>query len=158
MGAPAGNKNSIRHGLTTGSLPPGSSYVVKITNLMRISLESMVIEAKGEIGLVDAAAINTACRWERHALLAQRWLRLGFDTMEPDQRLTFSREIARASSKRDKCFRSLDLEPVSSDDKFQFPVIDIEPDQTEDLPAAGPTEPQTTTPDTTDSTPSEANQ
>jgi hypothetical protein len=30
--------------------------------------------------------------------------------MEPDQRLTFSREIARASSERDKCFRSLDLE------------------------------------------------
>jgi hypothetical protein len=49
-------------------------------------------------------------RWERHAALAQRWLVKAGDTLKPDQRLSFSREIARASSERDKALAALKLE------------------------------------------------
>jgi hypothetical protein len=69
-----------------------------------------VIACKGEVSLIDAAAINSAMRWERHALLAQRWLRKDWEELTADQRLNFSREVARASSERDKCLKTLGLE------------------------------------------------
>ena len=75
MGAPVSNKNALRHGLTAGSLPAGCTYIRRESNRLRCALEDAVIELRGEVGLADAAAINSAVRWERHAMLAQRWLR-----------------------------------------------------------------------------------
>ncbi|MDX1945220.1 MAG: hypothetical protein SFU86_07425 [Pirellulaceae bacterium] len=72
------------------------------------------------MGVLDAAVINTAARWEQHALLATRWLRISFDQLSHDQRLNFSREIARASSERDKALRELRLNAAQRAD-----VIDL---------------------------------
>jgi hypothetical protein len=58
---------------------------------------------------MDAALINTAFRAERHAQLAQRWLAREADSMTPADRLSYSREVARASEARDKAIAALDL-------------------------------------------------
>lgn len=107
-GAPKSNKNAIRHGLTCGQLPKGCTWVATLANELRKSLEDAVATAKGEISLYDAAIINSATRWERHAMLAQRWLRVE-TTLTIDQKLAFHREVARASTERDKCLKELGL-------------------------------------------------
>lgn len=73
------------------------------------------MDLKGEVSLMDAANINTAVRWERHALLAQRWLRHNAHEMTHDQRLAYSKEIANASSNRDKALRELGIDKPQDD-------------------------------------------
>jgi hypothetical protein len=77
--------------------------------LFRRELEAAVMEARGEITLTDAAFINTAYRAERHAQLAQRWLAIEAESMEPADRLSYSREVVRASESRDKAIAALSL-------------------------------------------------
>jgi hypothetical protein len=68
-----------------------------------------VFAIRGEVSLVDAAYINTAYRWERHAQLAARWLHLHGAEMDHATRLAYSRDVARASTERDKALASLKL-------------------------------------------------
>lgn len=117
-GAPAGNGNAVRHGLTAGQLPKGAAYIARSTSQFRTALEGAIVEMKGEISLHDAAVIQTAIRWERHALLVQRWLRKELTELTPDQRLSFSRDVARASAERDKCLRVLGLDRDRTRDLF----------------------------------------
>ncbi len=118
-GAPKGSRNgrgNIRHGLRAGSLPKDARYIEVRLNLFRRHLEDAVLAAKG--GVVDipsAAYIQTAVRWERHASLAHRWLTKQYDTLKPLERLQFSREIAKASSERDKAVAALKLEHDAKD-------------------------------------------
>src|SRR5690349_7819310 len=80
-GAPLMNTNGLRHGrysrrvIPSGGLPPGCGYIRRVSNQLSRQLESAVIAVHGEITLVAAATISTACRFERHAQLAQKWLR-----------------------------------------------------------------------------------
>lgn len=112
-GAPKRNKNAIRHGLTCGQLPKGCTWVATLANELRKSLEAAVVAAKGECSLYDAALVNSAVRWERHAMLAQRWLRVE-TTLTIDQKLAFHREVAKASSERDKCLKELKLDATDT--------------------------------------------
>lgn len=105
-----GNRNGIRHGLTAGLLPKNCEYVEIRMNNFRRQLEDAVLAIKDEITMTDAAAIQTCLRWERHGMLAQRWLRLESNNLKPADRLNFSREIARASAERDKALKQLDLD------------------------------------------------
>jgi hypothetical protein len=109
-GAPTENRNAMRHGLRAGQLPKDAKYIENRLNAFRRQLEDAVMADKGAVSLVDAAAIQTCIRWERHAALAQRWLTKAGDTLKPAERLHFSREIARASSERDKALTPLALE------------------------------------------------
>lgn len=109
-GPPKGNANNLRHGLRAGQLPRDAKYIEYRLNAFRRTLEQTVLAAKGEVTLPDAAAIQTCLRWERHACLAQRWLVKAGDTLKPEQRLNFSREIARASAERDKAIAALKLD------------------------------------------------
>jgi hypothetical protein len=104
-----GNANAMRHGLKAGKLPKDARYIEHQMNALRRQLENAVFDAKGAVGLVDAANIQTAVKWERHGALCLRWLRLEGSTMKPEQRLQFSREIARASAERDKAIAALEL-------------------------------------------------
>ena len=88
-----------------------------------------MIELCGEVGLADAAAINSAVRWERHAMLAQRWLRVDAGDMDASTRLAYSRDVAKASSERDKCIRALGLEPSKRIDPWS--VLDARSEETE---------------------------
>ncbi len=111
------NRNSMRHGLRAGKLPAKCQYIEIQMNGLRRQLEDAVVDAKGEVSLLDAASIQTAIKWERHGALALRWLRIEGDSLKLTDRLAFSREIARASTERDKALRLLDLdvspEPLS---------------------------------------------
>lgn len=108
MAAPPKNRNGIRHGLRGSQLPKGCSGIARAMSIFRGIVEKAVLATKGEITLMDAATINSAYRWERHAALCERWLREK-DLSHADK-LAFSREIARASSERDRCLRLLNLE------------------------------------------------
>ncbi len=109
-GPPKGNRNGMRHGLKAGKLPLGAEYIENQMNAFRREIEDAVIAAKGEINLTDAASIQTAMKWERHGALALRWLRKEGEELKPVERLQFSREIARASTERDKAIAVLGLD------------------------------------------------
>jgi hypothetical protein len=113
MGPPRGNKNALSHGLSSGRLPKGCSSIGASVNAMLRALETATLKAKGEVSIVDAALIQSACRWERHSQLAARWLRLAFAELTYDERLRYSRETARASSERDKAIGALRLDGVA---------------------------------------------
>lgn len=108
--------NNMQHGLfsdrvaSLGKAPKGASYVGRLVGKLRRELENVLVEAKGEVSLQDALTINTACRWERHAMLANRWLAHNSAEMTFDQRLAFSRDIARASESRDRAIEKLKLD------------------------------------------------
>lgn len=119
-GAPLGNVNNLRHGLRAGQLPKDAKYIENRLNAFRRQLEAAVFEAKGEVSLVDAATIQTCLRWERHAALAQRWLNKQYAELKPEQRLTFSREVARASAERDKALATLKLDTATHDPWADF--------------------------------------
>lgn len=117
-GAPRGNRNRVTHGLRMpqAGLPKGASFINRICNEARRLIEKAVAEANGEIGVYAAACIQSAIRWERHAQLSARWLRLNCATFTPEQFLAYSREIARASSERDKCLEKLGLDKRATAD------------------------------------------
>ncbi len=115
-GPPKGNSNNLRHGMRGGKLPPGCQYIENRVNSLRRQIESALIAAKGEIGIVDAAAINSILKWERHGLLAAHWLRHEADKLSASDRLRFSEAIAKASDNRDRNIRSLGLDRSTADD------------------------------------------
>jgi hypothetical protein len=108
-GPPKGNTNAIRHGLVAGKLPRDCQHIEIKINALRRTLEDAVMAAKGAIGIVDAAIIQSCCKWERHGALALRWLTKSADELKPVERLQFSREIARASTERDRSLAALGL-------------------------------------------------
>lgn len=114
MPAPLHNSNALTHGLCAGKLPAGAAYVKRLAAQLQRTLETEVLDVRGEIGVYEAATIQSAVRWEKHALLSQRWLRLSQETLTPEQRLAFSREIAKASTERDKCLERLGLGQASA--------------------------------------------
>lgn len=108
-----GQKPNLRHGmlsfLAVGSLPKGASYVTKSMRRFRAALDAAVVAAHGELSLAHAAVAQTAVRHEVVSLLAQRWLRLRFDSLSDADRLAYARQIAASSDARDKAIRSLGL-------------------------------------------------
>jgi len=109
-GPPKGSQNAIRHGLKAGQLPKDARYIEWRLNAFRRTLEQAVLNVRGEVNIPDAACIQTCIRWERHACLAQRWLVKAGDTLKPADKLTFSREVARASGERDKSIAALKID------------------------------------------------
>src|SRR5262249_51118674 len=87
-------------------MPKGCKHVEKAVNNLRRQVEALVLKVKGEIGIVDAALINSLCRWERHSLVTQHWLRKDYDKLSPADRLRYSAEVAKASDARDKNLRA----------------------------------------------------
>lgn len=134
MPAPPANTNHLQHGrrarhsqlLQLGALPKGGRYIVSEVNRLRRWIEASLIAERGEVTLADAATIQTCCRWERHAQLAQRWLRLN-PGLPVDKQLELSRDIARASERRDAAMKSLGLEPGRDRHSDPFAVLRIAP-------------------------------
>jgi len=118
-GPAAGNTNAIRHGLTCGKLPADCQHVEIKINGLRRTLEAAVMEAKREISLIDAATIQTACKWERHGALALRWLVKAGDSLKPLERLKFSEAIAKASAERDRALQMLKIDRDAKDNVLE---------------------------------------
>lgn len=117
MPAPQGNQNAVKHGLrmATNSLPKGCARIRRERNQMRTALEGAVLAVHGTISVYRAAVIQTASRWATHAALCARWLRLADSNLPHGERLNYSREVARASSERDKCIQALGLDEAESE-------------------------------------------
>ena len=124
-GPPKGSANNLRHGMKGSKLPSGCKYIEYRVNNLRRQCEDALMQVKGEINIVDAAAINSVLKWERHGLLAAHWLRHEINKLSATDRLKFSEAIAKASDNRDKAIRSLGL-----DVKTQ-PWIDVPTSQEE---------------------------
>lgn len=145
---PPKNRHAIRHGLRAGRLPKGCAYVRRECDQLRGIVEAAVAEAHGEITILQAALVQTAIRWERHASLAQRWLRLECEKMDATTRLNYSRDIARASAERDKCLLQLGLDKRADDDiwaafdrqrdRDTLPPAEASPDPAGDVRADAP--------------------
>jgi hypothetical protein len=99
-----------------GKLPKGCEYIENRVNALRRQVEAAVLEAKGVINIVDAAAVNSILKWERHGLLAAHWLRKEADKLSAGDRLRFSEAIAKASDNRDKNIRALALNRDAAED------------------------------------------
>ena len=110
VGGQPNNRNHLRHGLLAGKMPDGCKYIECRLNKFRRTLEDALIDLKGEVSIPDAAAVQTALKWERHGALALRWLRLECEKMKASERLAFSREIAMASTQRDRALMMLHLD------------------------------------------------
>lgn len=120
-GKPGGqlnNRNSVRHGLTTGKMPPSAGRVIMLVRKFRESVAEAVSAERGEINIYDAALIDSAAHWQRHSLLAQRWLRVDYENLSMDSRLSYSREVARAASERDRCLKLLKLDQMGGGDEW----------------------------------------
>lgn len=104
------SRNAMRHGMLSSKTPKGCKYIEGRVNNLRRQCEEALITVKGEIGIVDAAAINSVLKWERHGLLAAHWLRHEADKLSATERLKFSEAIAKASDNRDRSIRSLGLD------------------------------------------------
>jgi hypothetical protein len=103
------------HRLVLGSLPPSLARVERQARQFRSAVEQAVMDRYGAISVTQACFVNSAARWERHAMLATRWLRERADAMDDATRLSYSRDIARASSERDKALAALKLDRDAGD-------------------------------------------
>jgi hypothetical protein len=115
-GGKKGNVNAQRHGMAGGKLPAGCVYIERRCNALRAQVEQAVLALKGEISIVDAAAVNSILKWERHGLLAAHWLRKEADKLSAGDRLRFSEAIAKASDARDRNIRALGLDRDGAED------------------------------------------
>ena len=77
-----------------------------------------MLAARGEVGILEASGIATAVAWEKHGMLASRWLRRSYGELNHEQRLTFSREVAKAATERDRALRRLPIQPADGGDTF----------------------------------------
>ena len=124
-GAPVGNTNAIRHGLVAGMLPPNCRYIENRLNRFRRLLEAQVIAVHGSVSLTHAAHIQTSLRHERHSMLCQRWLRLEEQNLKASDKIAFSRELAKASTERDKALKELNLDkPPKAPWELDVEVVD----------------------------------
>lgn len=120
-GAPVGNLNGLKNGsrmtrLTVGELPPSMVAIKREGRAYRRELEAAVKEAKGEISLTDAHAIDTAAAATIQAGVC-RWLLRNKDVKElsaTEIRACMS-DITKAKERRDAAVRALklDIEPLS---------------------------------------------
>jgi hypothetical protein len=119
-GKPAKRQRKERYGMVTASLPSGCGWVRQLAAKFRRSLEAAVVEARGEVAIIDAALIDSAVRWQTSALIVARWLRLHEATMTHSERLLYVRQAGIFGDKRDRCLRELRLSgEAAADDARQ---------------------------------------
>mgnify|MGYP006975416375 FL=1 len=102
--------NAMRHGLCgAGKLPPKLRNVARAVSQYRRALEDALLSEHGGIDARQAGLVATAARWERYSLLAARWLTENDGELNPEDKLRFAGEAARASSARDGAVAKLGL-------------------------------------------------
>lgn len=127
-GGQHGNHNAMKAGLRSANvdnLPVGCSWIKTLVSEIRRVLEDAISERDGMVNDYQRCIIQTACRWEQHSLLAQRWLRENYAKLDHSERLAYSREIAKASAERDKCLKELELHKANVRDTMAVLYGDV---------------------------------
>lgn len=104
-------------------LATGGEADVRIVENEKGEKKTVMTITGGQITLTAAAIIESATKWQRHGRLATKWLNEQYETLTPEQRLSFSREAAKASESRDKCIRALGLPdpiPLANGSGFDY--------------------------------------
>jgi hypothetical protein len=116
-GAPTGNQNAARFGLTGGGWRPEWEQDRRRVNRFMRALESAVLATGGVLDIPTVATIQTAGRLERVARLANRAARTDASLSQVEI-VDLGERAAKASRERDKCLRELRIEdaPRSADD------------------------------------------
>jgi hypothetical protein len=117
MPGPLGNVNSMRNGsrlagyrLKIGELPPALVRQTRDARKYRRELEAAVAEAKGEVDLIAAHAIDTAAAAVVHASICRWLLRERIDRMATSDILACSTAMLRAKETRDRAVARLGLD------------------------------------------------
>ena len=126
-GAPAGNRNGVRHGLHSfqrrGVLPPGHEDVAESLAQLQGDLEAAIADLHdGEVSVTRAAQIDAARRHEAGAQLLAKWLAEN-PQLPIERRVELIREISRLTDRRNSCIAALALDSTpeqSSKDRFAF--------------------------------------
>jgi hypothetical protein len=102
--------------------------LVKQVTIFRRAAEAAIIEKHGQLAFSHGVLLQTACEHFAHGLRVRRWLRLGWDGFNTDQRLAYSREIGLALDRRDKVLKQLDLDQNPNDpaSTLYLPALDDE--------------------------------
>jgi hypothetical protein len=108
-GPPPGNQNATRHGLRGIGWPPGTANDRRAVWALKRAAGAAVVANGGQLDLLTCSLLETLGDHERHRRLAARWLRES-PGLTVDQKLTLSRDVAKASSDRDKTLRALGLD------------------------------------------------
>lgn len=98
-----------------GGGPKATRYITAKLCIFRDALEQACIAAHGQVGLLHAAAISTALRWERASALSTKWFREHGDEMDVLDRVTLQKSIAEASERRDRAIEKLKLDAKPAD-------------------------------------------
>lgn len=146
-GGQPGNSNNMRHGLRAGSLPGGARYIERDIRQFRKQVESAVLAQRGEIGVYQAALIQSSCRHEQRARLIHRWLHQAQEKSSSTtalrngnssaskttstglsilDRVQLLRELSNASDSRDKCLERLKLDADPQTDAWA--ILDAQTD------------------------------
>ena len=95
--------------LLLGACPGNGAWVRRACDKLRVII-TQAVESQGiEVDVKTAGLIQTACRYERAALLAGKWLRERYADLDDDQRLKYLTSIADLSAKRDAALARLPL-------------------------------------------------
>ncbi len=109
-GPPIGSMNAVRHGMTlpAGKFPPKAKSAEKRLYRFKGWLVSE-LEKLGPVEGPALALIQTCCRHEKQAILADRWLRLDDETLPIMDRLRLLDAVTTATAARDKVLVELGL-------------------------------------------------
>lgn len=128
----------LKHGLYTGRLPPGCSYVAKAAKQFQQSLVEAVLDQYEELGIAEVCSIQTATEWLIVALKIKRYLRTADAELSIQAKIEYSAQAATCLSKRDAAVRALGLAPGL---RPGARLLDLLPPIDEDDPADTPNEP-----------------
>lgn len=120
-GGQPGNQNATRTGsrahlLNLNGMPPKTRHIGRSVCRLRTLLEDAVKQVRGEITIVDACHIQSACRHEAVAQLTARQLQLSGDGLGLKIKLSYLQTLAKHSSLRDKCVEELRLTGAASNE------------------------------------------
>lgn len=139
-----------RHGMTNNKLPPGCKSISAAAGELRRALEQALVDARGEVTLMESAHLNTAMRFEIFGQLALKQLRQHWAELPPLDRVRLAEQHAKASESRDKAIERLRLPTGDNQwnpsDLYRLPLSTIVQDATgSPLEASAPEPPQNTT-------------
>lgn len=98
------------HRLTIGVLPDVMKRQLATARAYRRELEQMVLDAKGEVSLIDAHYIDEAANAEVHGSICRWLLRQRWEKMSVQDVLTCSKELLKSKSVRNTAVERLQLD------------------------------------------------
>lgn len=126
-GGQPGNGNAVKHGLRIAKAHTDWSSIENDAYTFRTALRNAVVDAHGSLTLLADALIQSACRHERRAALAERWLRLQGDALPLSDRINLLAAVSSATDARDKAIRSLGIDRPQGNEWVLPPASPVEP-------------------------------